>query len=160
MENKKISVFDEPDKIDGIINTRLASFPRKGGHSNNTEWPEEEQELIDAVILQYVCEQGLSREKTAQQISARWDITLNTGRKWVKNAINRFCERFDDNDKEKLKKTFIERIETLLQSAIDDNAKDAALKALDLYGKTFGFFKDNKDVTLTSDNTIHFDFQQ
>lgn len=157
-KNKKVSIFDEPEKIDAIINTRLASFSQKGAHSNNNVWPEEELELRDAVILQYITEQGLSRFRTAQQIRQRWDIAKTTSERWVKEAIDRFSKTFTEEDKEKMRQTFIERIETILQSAIDDNAKDAALKALDLYGKTFGFFKDKTDVNLSGDNTIHFDF--
>lgn len=159
MAKNKVTVFDEPEKIDAIINTRLQQFTTKGGHNTKNVWPDEEIELRDAVILQYITEQGLSRLKTAQQIMERWDISLSTAKKWVKEAIDRFCNSFDETDKEKLKKMFVERIETILQSAIDDNSRDSALKALDLYGKTFGFFKDNKEINLNAEGNISFDFQ-
>lgn len=159
MVKDKVSIFDEPEKIDGIIKARLSEFPRKGGKGTTSSWTEEEIELIDAVILQYITEQGLSRFKTAQQICDRWGIAISTAKRWVSEAIKRFADSFDDNDKEKLKKMFVERLETILQSAIDDNAKDSALKALDLYGKTFGFFKDNQNINLNAEGNISFDFQ-
>lgn len=158
-DNEKVTIFSEPEIIDAVINSRLKTFARKGGQNTKQLWPEKEIELRDSVILQYITEQGLSRVRTAQQIMDRWDISWTTANRWVKDAIDRFCDSITETDKEKIKKLFVERIETILQSAMEDNTKDSALKALDLYGKTFGFFKENKDINLNAEGDITFDFQ-
>lgn len=158
MDNEKITIFSEPEKIDAIINTRLQQFPRKGAKQNsrNVGWTEEELQLIDNVIFDYICKQGLSRESTAQQISSRWDVTLQTARRYVKEAIERFANSFDD-DNEKLRKVWMERCETILTDAIESRQKDSALKALDLMAKSMGLYKDNINIG-GGDTPIKFDF--
>lgn len=160
MAKTKVSIFDEPEKIDSVIKLRLQSFTRKGGncHPKTASWLPEEIELIDAVIFDYITKQGLSREETARQISSRWNIGMSTARKYIKEAIQRFANSFE-NDTEELRKIFLERCETILQDALETSNPDTALKAMDLMAKSLGFYKDNKSIELTGDNTIHFEFQ-
>ena len=80
MAQNKISIFDRPEQIDAVINAKLASMPRKNGKANSkaNAWTKDEIELRNAVIMQYIAEQGLSKERTAQQLTNRWDITIDT----------------------------------------------------------------------------------
>ena len=84
-KEKKINIFSDPEKIDAVIKSRLSMFSRKGGTQKNDQvkWTEEELELRDAVIIDYITVNGLSRERTAQQIADRWDVSMNTARTWV-----------------------------------------------------------------------------
>lgn len=161
MEQKsKINIFSKPEDIDRMINTRLEQFPRKGGKtsSRNVTWSEDEIALIDAVVMDYITTQGLSREATAHQLESRWDISLSTARRYIKEAISRFSNSFTDDDQEEQRKIWLERCEAILQDAIETRDKQSALRALDLMGKTMGLYKMTNDINLDSDNVIHFDF--
>lgn len=149
----------KPDEVDAIIRSRLEQFPKKGGKgAMNKKWTDEELHLRDSVIMAYITENGLSRERTAQQISARWDIGMSTARMYVKQAVERFCETFD-SDYERLRKIFLERVENLYVSALDDNQKDVAKGALDMMGKAVGAYTEKKDINLQGNLSIDFDFE-
>lgn len=158
MEEKKVNIFSAPEEIDAAIKSRINSFCTKGG-KNSSAWTEDEMQLRDSVIWEYLVKQGLSREDTAQQIAARWDITVSTARKYVMKAIKNLANAFKESDNlEEIKRMYLSRIEGVLQTALDRGALDSSLKALDLYGKSLGFFNEKKDINLGGDLTISFDF--
>ena len=158
--NKPISIFDRPEQIDAVINAKLAAMPQKGGKCNSIagSWKPEEMELRNAVIMQYIAEQGLSKERTAQQITNRWDITIATARTWVKRAIDDFAKSYSEESQEKNRQLWLERCEQILQDAIDSRDKQSALKALDLMGKSMGIYKETKQLDVEGDVDIKFDF--
>lgn len=161
MEQKdKVDIFSCPEKIDAIINAKLASLPAKNGKGNSIKcaWTPEELELRDAVVLQYITEQGLSKLKTAQQLMSRWDISLPSAYNYINDALDRFTA-VDEDNAEKQRKIWLERCETILQDAIDTKDKQSALKALDLIGKSMGIYKDKTDINLSGGADIKFDFQ-
>lgn len=155
------TIFDDPEKIDAVINSRLAQFPRKGGKvpSKSVSWSEDELALIDNVIWSYITEDGLSREATAQQLHGRWDISLSTARRYITESIARTSKLFPAEDIEEKRARFLERCEAILQKAIEDGQKDTALRALDTYAKASGLYKETKDINIDGKTTISFDFQ-
>ena len=161
MAQNNISIFDRPEQIDAVINAKLANMPQTGGKANSkaNAWTKEEMELRNAVIMQYIAEQGLSRERAAQQITNRWNITLGTARNWVARAIDDFTKSYSEEDQEKNRRLWLERCEQVLQDAIDTRDKANALKALDLIGRSMGLFTEKKDIKLDGDIDIKFDFQ-
>lgn len=156
----EVNIFSKPEEIDRMINSRLEQFPRKGGKtcSKNVSWSDDEIQLIDAVIMDYISSQGLSREQTAQQLESRWDISISTARRYVTECIKRFASNYTEDDAEEQRRIWLERCEAILQDAFNTRDKQSALRALDLMGKTMGLYKDTKDVNVNGDNTIHFDF--
>ena len=161
MAQNKISIFDRPEQIDAVINAKLASMPRKNGKANSkaNAWTKDEIELRNAVIMQYIAEQGLSKERTAQQLTNRWDITIDTAREYVKRAVTDFANSFTDEDAEEQRRMWLERCEQILQEALDTGDKGNALKALDLIGKSMGIYAEKKDLNVQGDVDIKFDFQ-
>ena len=161
MAQNKISIFDRPEQIDAVINAKLASMPRKNGKANSkaNAWTKDEIELRNAVIMQYIAEQGLSKERTAQQLTNRWDITIDTARDYVKRAVTDFANSFTDEDAEEQRRMWLERCEQILQEALDTGDKGNALKALDLIGKSMGIYTEKKDLNVQGDVDIKFDFQ-
>ena len=161
MATSKISIFDRPEQIDAVINGKLASMPRKNGKANSkaNAWTKDEIELRNAVIMQYIAEQGLSKERTAQQLTNRWDITIDTARDYVKRAVTDFANSFTDEDAEEQRRMWLERCEQILQEALDTGDKGNALKALDLIGKSMGIYAEKKDLNVQGDVDIKFDFQ-
>lgn len=157
---EKVNIFSSPEEIDSLINSRLKQFPRKGGKScsKHVSWSDEELSIIDSVIWDYISTQGLSREATAQQLHSRWDISLSTARKYITDSIKRMASTYTEEDQEEVRRVWLERCESILQSAIESRDKQSALKALDLMGKTLGLYKETKDINVDGDNTIHFEF--
>ena len=156
-----ITIFDRPEQIDALINSKLENMPSKNGKAGSkvSAWKEEELELRDAVILQYIAEQGLSKERTAQQIFNRWNITISTARRYVAEAIKRFSQSFVEENAEEQRRLWLERCEQILQSAIDTGDKQSALKALDLMGKSMGIYAEKKELNVEGNVDIKFDFQ-
>lgn len=159
-QKNKVNIFSEPDAIDAVIKSRLAQFSTKGGSQKNSlvKWTEEEIELRDAVIIDYITTNGLSREKTAQQIMNRWDITPNTARKYVKEAVQHFCDNVVEESEEVRKKMFEERLHTIYEDAINAKDRQSSLKAIDILNRMNGMYKDKSDVNLSVDGKITFDF--
>ena len=160
MKMEKVDIFSSPEEIDSLINSRLKQFPRKGGKScsKHVSWSEAEIQIIDSVILDYIAKQGLSREACAQQIYSRWDISLSTARRYVTDSIKRMASTYTEEDQEEVRRVWLERCESILQSCLETRDKQNALKALDLMAKSLGLYKETKDINVDSDNTIHFDF--
>ena len=150
----------KPEEVDALIMGKINQFPKKGakGSTGRTKWTDEELHLRDSVIMAYITENGLSRERTAQQIAARWNISMTSARRYVKDAVERFCATFDD-DYERLRKVFLERVENLYTSALDDNQKDIAKSALDMMGKAVGAYTEKKDINVSGNLSIDFDFE-
>lgn len=159
-KNKNLADMS-PDEVDAIMKSRIATLPALGGKGKSTKsgkWSDWELEIRDAVIISYLTENCLSREQTAQQIARRWDIALITARNYVTSALKRFSESFND-DPDYLKKMFLERCETILQTALTAGQKNEALKALDMIGKSVGSYRETKDVNVSGDININFDFE-
>lgn len=157
---EKLNIFSKPEQIDNFIKSKLRTFPRNNGKSSTRfcAWTKEELELRDAVIMQYITEQGLSKDATATQIQDRWEIALSTAKKYVSEAVKRFALSFAETTQEEHRKVWMERCEQILQDAIDSRDKASALKALDLMGRSMGIYQEKKDVNLSGEAEIHFDF--
>lgn len=157
---EKVNVFSDPEKVDAIIKSRLAQFSTKGGSQKNSlvKWTESELELRNAVIIDYLTINGLSRERTAQQISDRWDITMATARKYVKEAVVTFCDNVVEESEEMRKKLFEEKLQAIYEDAVNAKDRQSSLKAIDILNKMNGMYKDKSDVNLTVDGSISFDF--
>lgn len=152
-------VLDDPETIDKYIKLKISAAPSKGGKSQAAaKWTDEENELRDSVIIGYLVDNMMSNEKVAQQISARWGMSVATGRDWVAASRKRFCERQGKENKEEIRRVFIERVESLIEDAKENGRNENIRQALELYGKTFGLLSDKKDINLSGDTTIKFEF--
>ena len=160
MERNNINIFSNPDEIDAVIKSKLAQFSTKGGKQKNSlvKWTDEEIELRDAVIIDYITTNGLSREKTAQQISSRWDISMATARKYVTEAIKHFCDNVVEEDAVIRKKLFEEKLQSIYEDAVTAKDRQSSLRAIDILNKMNGMYTDKSDVNLSVDGKITFEF--
>ena len=160
MEKNNINIFSNPDEIDAVIKSKLAQFSTKGGKQKNSlvKWTDEEIELRDAVIIDYITTNGLSREKTAQQISSRWDISMATARKYVTEAIKHFCDNVVEEDAVIRKKLFEEKLQSIYEDAVTAKDRQSSLRAIDILNKMNGMYTDKSDVNLSVDGKITFEF--
>ena len=161
MEKKeKINIFSDPEKVDAIIKSRLAQFSTKGGTQKNSlvKWTEAELELRDAVIMDYLTVNGLSRERTAQQIADRWDVTMQSARNYVKDAITRFAKNYVEIDEATRKKLFEEKLQSIYEDAVSAKDRQSSLRAIDILNKMNGMYTDKSDVNVNVDGKITFEF--
>lgn len=160
MEQNNLNIFSKPEAIDAYIKSRIASFPQKGGKANSVKgaWTKEELELRDAVIMEYITKQGLSKIATAQQIADRWGLKMRTANQYVMDAVKRFAQSFTEETVEDQRRVWLERCEQILQDAIDSRDKTNAIKALDLIGKSMGIYQQKQNIDLSGEADIKFDF--
>lgn len=160
MANNKVNIFSKPEEVDAIMKSRLAQFSSKGGCQKNSlvKWTDAELELRDAVIMDYLTINGLSRERTAQEIAARWDVTLQSARNYIKDAITRFSKNYVEIDEATRRKIFEEKINAIFEDAVDAKDRSNSLKAMDMLNKMNGLYRDKSDVNLNVEGSISFDF--
>lgn len=152
-------LFLPPEDIDMIIKSRLATTIKKGSKSAG-QWTEQEINIRNMVIWEYICKQGLSRTECARQMVSRWGIHLNTAYRYIQQAIASLCIDYEEKEEEYRQK-HIERIESILQDAIDRGAQDTALKCLDQLAKINGIYNEKKDINLNNGNiTFKFGTEQ
>lgn len=157
---EKVNIFSNPEEIDAVIKSKLAQFSTKGGKQKNSlvKWTDEEIELRDAVIIDYITTNGLSREKTAQQISSRWDISMVTARKYVAEAIKHFCDNVVEESEAVRKKLFEEKLQSIYEDAVTAKDRQSSLRAIDILNRMNGMYTDKSDVNLSVDGKITFEF--
>ena len=158
--NNKIDIFSEPELIDNLIKTRLSAFPRKGGQGNTRliSWTDEEIELRNAVIYDYIAKQACSREETARRISKRWDISIQNARKYIKMALEDFAANWEQEEKDKLRKRYIDRIEKIMNDSIQRNDRKAALKCQDMINKLNGLYEETNKIEIEGNVPLTFNF--
>ena len=153
---KGVYRFITPEQVDELIKSKIAQFAKKGGKtSTSIKWTEGELNLRHSVILEYICEQGLSREATAKQISERWGVYISTARRYVSEAVSSLTKDFDEYVDD-VRKTHIERLESLLQKSLEENRQETALKVLDQLAKINGLYE--QKIDLNANTTVTFDF--
>lgn len=159
-QKEKVNIFSEPEKVDAIIKSRLAQFSTKGGCQKNSlvKWTDAELELRDAVVMDYLTVNGLSRERTAQQLADRWDISMQSARNYVKDAITRFAKNYVEIDEATRKKILEEKLQSIYEDAVTAKDRQSSLKAIDILNKMNGMYTDKSDVNLSVDGKITFDF--
>lgn len=160
MKTEKVNIFSEPEKVDAIIKSRLAQFSTKGGTQKNSlvKWTEAELELRDAVIMDYLTVNGLSRERTAQQIADRWDVSMQSARNYVRDAITRFAKNYVEIDEATRKKLFEEKLQSIYEDAVSAKDRQSSLRAIDILNKMNGMYTDKSDVNVNVDGKITFEF--
>ena len=159
-KKEKVNIFSDPEKVDAIIKSRLAQFSTKGGTQKNSlvKWTEAELELRDAVIMDYLTVNGLSRERTAQQIADRWDVTMQSARNYVRDAITRFAKNYVEIDEATRKKLFEEKLQSIYEDAVSAKDRQSSLRAIDILNKMNGMYTDKSDVNVNVDGKITFEF--
>lgn len=159
-KKEKVNIFSDPEKVDAIIKSRLAQFSTKGGTQKNSlvKWTEAELELRDAVIMDYLTVNGLSRERTAQQIADRWDVSMQSARNYVKDAITRFAKNYVEIDEATRKKLFEEKLQSIYEDAVSAKDRQSSLRAIDILNKMNGMYTDKSDVNVNVDGKITFEF--
>ena len=157
---EKVNIFSDPEKVDAIIKSRLAQFSTKGGTQKNSlvKWTEAELELRDAVIMDYLTVNGLSRERTAQQIADRWDVSMQSARNYVRDAITRFAKNYVEIDEATRKKLFEEKLQSIYEDAVSAKDRQSSLRAIDILNKMNGMYTDKSDVNVNVDGKITFEF--
>lgn len=155
--NKKCCFrYLDDDEIDAIIIDRINSSPKKGG-TRNGEWTESELRLRNSVILDLICNKGVSRNETAKIITERWGVVERTATRYIKDALDELVIDYEDFA-EYSRVQHLQRLEGVFEDAISHNDRKSALSALDQIAKVESLYTERKDININSD-TISFEFQ-
>lgn len=147
-KKKKEGVFQflTPEQADKFI---LARRKGKG-------WTKEDKMIRDSIIWEYICNQGLSRYATAQQISERWQVSMVQAYEYIREALQTLVGDYEQCKLDNYT-TLMERVEGILQTALMAGNLDAALRATEQIAKLQGLYKEKKEVEIT-DKTQVFKF--
>lgn len=163
--NDAIFDFPSPEKADEIIKSRIECIKkfRKGGNSRQdedgvkfTNWLPYEIMIRNSVILEYICNQGCSRRQVALLISDRWKVNVTTAYDYIKDAFKALERKYDENTEE-IRKTQLERLESMLQGCLENEQTEAALKVMEQMNKIYGLYCEKKEVEVKNDK-IEFKF--
>lgn len=141
-----------PEEIDRLMITRISQFIKQGGKNYKNKWTEGEIQIRNAVILDYICRQGLSRSETARQLSARWNCSVRTTEKYIRTACDTLVRDYDEYV-EYAREMHLERLENLLEDCLSRNLTDSALKVLDQIAKVNGLYTQKQEVAITGEVT-------
>lgn len=147
-----------PEEIDRLMITRISQFAKQGGKNPKNKWMEGEIQIRNAVILDYICRQGLSRSETARQLSARWNCSVRTTEKYIRTACDTLVRDYDEYV-EYAREMHLERLENLLEDCLGRNNADTALKVLDQIAKVNGLYTQKQELAIT-DVTTKFRFNE
>lgn len=147
--------FLKPEEIDNIIISHLNNTPRRGGKSPNVKWSPMELKYRRQVILEYICEQGLSNRRVKEEIMARWGISLPTADLYVKDAIDSLTP---DNEAfiEHARQVQLERLNDMMENFLRDGMIDAAMKCMEMMNKINGLYETKQKLEVSGD--LHFEF--
>lgn len=149
--------FLSPEEIDKLMISKISLFSRNSkGSKAKPKWTDGEIDIRNAVILDYICRQGLSRTETARQLSVRWECSPRTIERYIYMAIDSLNKDYDEHI-DQLRDLHLERLENLLEDCIERNNTDQALKVLDQLAKVNGLYTQKQDVTI-NDVTTTFKF--
>lgn len=155
----------EPEVIDQMILSRLRDIKNalgkgesgeKSGVLNKAKWTEEELDLRNMVIIDYI-RQGLSKKRVVEEICNRWNVAPKAGYEWYNKALKYLSQINKPDDLEDIKNRQIERLEGIVESALDRNNYQDATRALDLVNKLNGLYTEKANITV--DGEIKFEFE-
>lgn len=150
----------EDNEIDTIIRNRIAETPKRGG-TRNGGWTESELALRNSVILDLICNKGISRTEAQKILMQRWDIGKSTASRYVLAALEELVDDYDEFA-DYTREQHIQRLEALLEECLSHNSdrdRKNAIAVLDSLAKIYGLNQDNKNIKLSSDESISFEFQ-
>lgn len=113
------------------------------------------------VRLQYIASQfrkGISKLSIAEDIAKRWDIKPQAAAIWIRETY-KYMASGDEAFIKNLRRIQLERLEYMLQKAIEKEDWKTANSIADTINKTFALYEIKTKVEL-SDNVIHFKFAE
>jgi len=147
----------EDDEIDNLIRKRISETPKRGG-TRKDGWTEDELALRNSVILDLICTKGISRTEAQKILMKRWGIGKSTASRYVLAALEELVEDYDEFV-DYTREQHIQRLESLLEDCLTHNDRKNAVSVLDSLAKIYGLNQDNKNIRLSTDENITFDFQ-
>lgn len=159
-DNKCCFRYLNDDEIDAIMIERINTTPKRGGNRKGS-WSESELALRNSVILDLICRKGISRTETRKILMKRWGVGDSTARRYIMAALEELVNDYDEFV-DYTREQHIQRLEALLEECLSHNSdrdRKNAIAVLDSLAKIYGLNQDNKNIRLSADENITFDFQ-
>lgn len=142
------------EEIDLLIKKELSKQPVNGGSKRG--WNDRIEKLRHTVIIGYI-RKGYSKKQTIDALCDRWDICDSSAYNYYNAALNYLGELNTGEDIGKVKQKQTERLEGMLQAALDRGNYTNAARAMDMINKINGLYTENQNITVDGD--IKFDFE-
>jgi len=156
-ENQKCCFrYLNDEEIDKIMINRIKSSPKRGGKAKDG-WTDEELRLRNSVVLDLLCNKGISRAETSRILQTRWGVGHTTSDRYIHAALDELVKDYDDFC-EYNRVQHLQRLEGVLEDSLSHGDRKNALAALEQIAKINSLFLERKDININSD-TISFDFQ-
>lgn len=150
MGNNKLN----DEEIDVLIKKELSNQTKNGG--NRRGWNERIEKLRHTVVIAYI-RKGYSKKQTIDALCDRWDICDTTAYNYYNAALEYLGELNTGEDIGKVKQKQTERIEGMLQLALERGNYTNAARAMDMLNKINGLYTENQNITVDGDIKFEFD---
>lgn len=140
------------EEIDTMIKKKVDALRED---KSSSRWTPSEVLYRRQVIYDYI-RQGMSRGKIQEEIMNRWDCVKRSAQRYVKDAL----ESLEEDNKEFVEKTRAvqrERIESVINKAMESGDYKAAVKALDLINRMDGLYNESITAEIKAEG-IKFNF--
>lgn len=130
-------VFLSMEEIDEMMNNKMEALRK---NKKRERWNENELLYRRQVIYEWI-RRGYSRVRIQQELMSRWGCVKRSAQRYVTDALNALEE---DNREfvEKTREIQRERIEGIIQKAMESNNYDAALRGLEQINKLDGLYSE------------------
>lgn len=142
------------EEIDVLIKKELSNQTKNGG--NRRGWNERIEKLRHTVVIAYI-RKGYSKKQTIDALCDRWDICDTTAYNYYNAALEYLGELNTGEDIGKVKQKQTERIEGMLQLALERGNYTNAARAMDMLNKINGLYTENQNITVDGDIKFEFD---
>jgi len=88
---------------------------------------------------------GWSKSRILEKIMKEWNLTETPAWRYYHDAIVIISEKFDETV-EDIKNIQLERIESILKSALESNDRRNALSAIDMINKLYALYVEKQEV--------------
>lgn len=112
--------------------------------------------MIRTNELVQLIRKGKSKAKLIEYAKEEWGVNENMATKYIHDACLKL-ESYYEKEAQKAKVVQLERIESILEDALNSKDNKTALSALDMINKLYSLYVDKQEVKVDSD-TIKFTF--
>lgn len=144
IDTKQNGIFKylKPEEIDEMIREKIHRI-RTSNKRISEKWTESELLYRRQMIFEMI-RKGYSRQRIQEDLMSRWDCVKRSAQRYVKDAL----ETLEEDNKDFIIKTRDiqrERIESVIEKAMNSGNYEAALKGLEQINKIDGLY--NEKIT-------------
>ena len=154
LKQNGIFKYLQPEEIDEMIREKINKI-RTDKKRVSDKWTDTELLYRRQVIFELI-RKGYSRQRIQEELMSRWECVKRSAQRYVKDAL----EALEEDNKDFIIKTRDiqrERIESVIEKAMNSNNFEAALKGLEQINKIDGLYNEKITANIKAEG-IKFQF--